>query len=94
MFDETGLMGLEHSEGTDGFGEAREMTYREDMVQCIYCHEFQPLELMTSVFRTGFVQHKGVSYPLGVCGTCSEIMHQSASRPADSLTSGSDGNGQ
>ena len=69
------------------------MTYREDMVQCIYCHEFQPLELMTSVFRTGFVQHKGVTYPLGVCATCSETVHRSA-RSADSLTSGSDGIGK
>lgn len=68
------------------------MKYREDMVQCIYCHEFQQREWVTSVFRTGFVHHKGVRYPLGVCATCSETIHQSAARPVDdSLTSGSDG---
>jgi hypothetical protein len=60
------------------------MTYREDMVQCIYCHEFQPREVMVSVFRTGFAQHEGVAYPLGVCSVCHEVALESGRKSSDS----------
>ncbi|KPV39350.1 hypothetical protein AN477_22955 [Alicyclobacillus ferrooxydans] len=42
----------------------------EDIVQCVYCHEFQLRSDVHSVFKTGFGRRNGVDVPLGVCVRC------------------------